>query len=367
MIILIPSYEPDEKLLDLLKALTGRMPQAALIVVNDGSGPAYEAVFARARDMGATVLGYRHNHGKGQALKTGFSYIAAHHPGQDVVCADSDGQHAPKDILRVADRVRLSKSMVLGEREFHGQVPLRSSVGNTATRLFFALATGTWRRDTQTGLRGYPAHMLGWLQSVRGDRYEYELNLLLDASARGFHVESVRIETIYLKGNESSHFRPVRDSLRIYTPMLKFSLSSLCGFAVDLVIFLTLHSATGSLLLAVIGARVVSGAVNFTINRNLVFDDGRSVPLRTSATRYLLLAAALLGGGYALLLAFTGAGLPDLPAKLLSEATLFLASFAVHKRFLFRHRADGGAAVENSQARLSADTDSAQFHPEVLK
>lgn len=366
MIILIPSFEPDEKLLALISDLTAKAPRAAVVVVNDGSGERFEPLFCQARTLGATVIGYRSNHGKGQALKTGFSYIAANHPDQAVVCADSDGQHCVKDILRVAEQVETSDSMVVGERHFDGQVPLRSKFGNTVTRLFFALATGSWLYDTQTGLRGYPSRMLPWLQSVRGNRYEYELNILLDAHAHGHHVESIRIATIYLSENESSHFRPILDSLRIYAPLLKFSLSSLGGFAIDLLMFMMLMALTDSLLVSVVGARAVSAAVNFAINRRLVFPEGRNVPIKSTASKYLLLALGLLAANYGLLVVFTTAGIPSLMAKVLTESTLFLASFVVQKRFLFRHRKPAAPAVKkDTQARLSTDTDSAQLHAEI--
>lgn len=364
MIILIPTFEPDEKLLDLISALYEPTAGLKVLIVNDGSGEAYDHIFQQARKMGATVIGYRNNHGKGQALKTGFSYIAANFPSQDVVCADSDGQHCVRDILRVAHQVSYSQSIVLGERRFDGQVPVRSRLGNSATRLFFGLATGSWLHDTQTGLRGYPAGMLPWLQSVRGDRYEYELNILLEARHQGFPMESITITTIYIADNESSHFRPIRDSLRIYAPLLKFSLSSLAGYGIDVVLFLLINAFTGSLLLAVIGARTVSSGVNFAINRRLVFPEGRTIPLKQNAARYFALAVVLLGINFGALTGLTAAGMPTLAAKLLTEAGLFIVSFGVQKRFLFRRRPPAAQTNQHSQGSLAADTDSAQIHAE---
>lgn len=365
MIILIPAFEPDEKLLQLIRDLTHAAPAMGILVVNDGSGPAFAQRFQQAKVLGATVIGYQNNHGKGQALKTGFNYIVANHPGQHVVCADSDGQHCVADILRVAGQVRSGSTMVLGERHFSGQVPLRSRVGNGATRIFFALATGTWLTDTQTGLRGYPSQLLPWLQTVRGNRYEYELNILLEARTRGHHLQCVPIETIYLQNNESSHFRPVRDSLRIYAPLLTFSMSSLIGFAVDVAAFLALMAATGSLLLAVLGARAISSGINFAINRSLVFPEGRAVPLKQTAARYFALVVVLLAANYGLLFTLTEAGFPSLPAKLLTETALFLLSFTVQKRFLFRGKTAVSKSLGHSQDKLSAGTDPAQAHAEV--
>lgn len=369
MIILIPSFEPDEKLPELIHALNNSGTGARIVVVNDGSGPHFDAIFAQVAALGATVIAYPNNHGKGQALKTGFGYIAANLPGHDVVCADSDGQHCVTDIIRVAQAITPNNAIVLGERHFSGQVPLRSSFGNSATRFFFALATGTWLRDTQTGLRGYPAQLLPWLLSVRGDRYEYELNVLLEARSQGYTFESVSIATIYISENESSHFRPLRDSLRIYAPLLKFSLSSFMGFLVDTVAFLVLMTATGSLWMAVVGARAISSAANFAVNRHLVFPEGRSAPFKGTALRYFALVAVLLASNYALLISFTEAGLPAFPAKILTEIILFLLSFAVQKRFLFRERATvkekKSAPNMYSQAQLPTSTDSAQLHAEI--
>lgn len=161
-------------------------------------------------------------------------------------------------------------------RRFTGAVPARSRLGNAATGVLVRLATHLPVHDTQTGLRGYPASMLDWLQTVDGDRFEYELNLLLHATGAGYEVEGTEIETIYLDGNLSSHFRPVVDSVRVCAPLVRFSLSSLA-------------------------------------------------------------AVALVAASFGLLSALTQAGLPLLAAKVLTEATLFAVSYSyqVQRRLVF--------------------------------
>ena len=132
MIILIPAYQPDRKLIDLVTSIGAAAPGVVVLVVDDGSGPVYRPVFAAVQRQGHRVVGYDTNQGKGFALKTGFALIAREFPGQDVVCADCDGQHAVGDILRVVQRVRTGgTAMVLGTRSFTGDVPARSRVGNT--------------------------------------------------------------------------------------------------------------------------------------------------------------------------------------------------------------------------------------------
>ncbi|SDW78408.1 Glycosyltransferase involved in cell wall bisynthesis [Arthrobacter sp. cf158] len=336
MIILIPAYEPDHQLITLIQNLQEADPWLTIVVVDDGSGPDYQDTFDDAARLGCHVLSYDVNGGKGHALKSGFAFIAERFPGNDVVCADSDGQHGVADILAVADRVRhVTASMVLGCRNFTGDVPARSRFGNTVTRWLFRLATGQRITDTQTGLRGYRADMIPWLLSVRGQRYEYELNLLLEAKQAGYGIHSIEIATVYLDDNSGSHFRPVADSIRIYAPLLKFLGSSLSAFAVDTVMFLVLLASTDSLLIAVLGARVVSASVNFMVNRRLVFEHGKDTSFRAAATGYVALVLVLLTANYAAMWTLTSLAVPDLLAKLVTEVALLGVSYAVQHRFLF--------------------------------
>ena len=336
MIVLVPAYEPDQRLLELVTSLLGH--GAAVLVVDDGSGPAYRSVFDEARRLGCVVIGHPVNRGKGYALKAGFRYLTRWHPNEDVVCADSDGQHGVPDILAVAERVRTGRRLVLGVRGFTGAVPLRSRFGNTVSRVLCALASGCDLRDTQTGLRGYPGSMLGWLATVPGDRFEYEMNVLLSAGPAGHHVEELTIATVYIGQNASSHFRPVIDSVRVLAPLLRFSASSLLAFAVDLGLLLGLHSVTGALLPAVVGARAASSTVNFLVNRRLFgrpSGGGRPRPWRAAAVRYWGLVVGLLAANYLAIATLTGWGLPLLAAKLLTDVVLFGVSYLAQRHVVF--------------------------------
>lgn len=338
MIVLVPAYEPDTRLVTLVADL--REAGHQVLVVDDGSGPDHATVFAATARLGAQVLTHPRNRGKGQALRTGLAHVLPTRPGQDVVCADCDGQHTPTDIARVAARLRAvpDDTLVLGTRRFTGEVPARSRFGNTATRLLFRAVTGTAVHDTQTGLRGYPAAMLPWLLSVPGDRFEYELEILLRATTSGRRIVEEDIATVYLQANASSHFRPVIDSLRVCVPMLTFAASSLTAFTLDTALLLVLHATTGNLLTSVLGARTVSSAVNFQLNRHLVFRRPRQAPWRAAAARYGGLVVGLLTVNYLLLAALTTLGVPLLPAKVLTELALFATSFEVQRRFVFADR-----------------------------
>lgn len=336
MNVLIPSYEPDERLLRLIEQLRelGRFP---IVVVDDGSGEAYSKLFQAVQELGCTVITHSRNKGKGYALKTGFRYFEQKGTEDGIICADSDGQHLPIDIMRMARQIEEHRGhVILGSRRFTGQVPLRSRFGNAMTRFVFSFTTGKRIYDTQTGLRGYSADMLSWLCSIPGDRFEYEMNLLLEAPDAGYPFIEVPINTVYLNHNESSHFRPIADSTRVYMPFLKFSATSVLSAVIDYLLLLLIHLFSSSLLLAVIGSRLSSSIFNYTMNRNYVFSNRNKSNMQASMTKYFSLVVVILMLNYGLMyLCYEKLGIPLLAAKLLTEASLFLFSFWSQRKFVY--------------------------------
>lgn len=336
MIVLIPAFQPDARLIALVTALRQQDPELRFVVVDDGSAQASQAVFDALRVDGVHVLAHTPNRGKGYALKQGFAFIEREFPGESVVCADCDGQHTPRDIALVADALRSSEEdIVLGVRAFSGAVPLRSRFGNDFTRRLFGLVTRRQIRDTQTGLRGYSPSILSWLRSIPGDRFEYELSVLLGATRLRIPIREVAIQTVYLEHNASSHFRPLQDSWRIMLPLITFAGSSVFAFAVDTTALLVLNGITGSLVLSALIARALSSSVNFATNRNLVFSDRRDKHIGVEAGQYWALVVVLLGINITLLSVLTGIGLSLVAAKLATEIGLFIASFRIQRRFVF--------------------------------
>lgn len=339
MIVVIPALEPGPALPHLVRELAASDPDVEVLVVDDGSGPAFAEVFRACRQAGARVLHHPGNHGKGAALKTAFADVLRRRPGEDVVTADADGQHRVADILRIANGLREDAAsgepaMILGCRGFTGPVPLRSRAGNAASRGLFRLAAGWSLSDTQTGLRGLPSSVLPWLVEVPGDRFEYEQNILLRAHRAGVATREIPIETVYLDHNASSHFRPVADSLRVVLPIVLFGGSSLLAFFIDTLALLAMTALTGSLVLSIVVARLVSASVNFLVNRRVVF--GRRGPGRwPQAVRYALLAGLLLASNIVWMQALTSFGVPLLAAKIATEAVLFVTSYGVQRSLVF--------------------------------
>ena len=290
--VIIPSYDPDEKLVPTLKSIQ-LAGFSDVIVVNDGSAPECAAIFD---EVGAlpfvTLLTHEVNRGKGAALKTAFSWYAANRPdGAGVVTADGDGQHLPKDIAACAEKMLDTGECVLGCRDFSlPDVPERSRKGNNITRGVFKRFFKIDVSDTQTGLRAIPSRFIPELIATEGDRYEYENNMLVTFRDKKIPFGEVPIETVYIEENKTSHFRPVRDSARIYYHLfervIKYTLSSLFCVLLENVTQTILHDLFaekigGRMLLELVDflpARIVASLINYYLNRRFVFKkqrDGR--------------------------------------------------------------------------------------------
>ena len=338
-IALIPSYEPDDALLKVVNEL---LEQAfTVVVVNDGSPHSYDGIFAELPKE-VHYLCYEENQGKGYALKHGLSYIKDNFDAESIVVTlDSDGQHKVSDAIRVCNRCQEEGGLVLGSRHFGKDTPFKSRFGNWMARTTFLISTHHRIYDTQTGLRAFDYSLIERMLEVKGNRYEYEMNVLLDAVRKEVSVKEETIETIYLDNNSGTHYSPFKDTMRIFKEVIKFSASSLIGFLVDYTLFslLTLIPVNWDhwVLMCNIIARVVSASVNFTINYHLVFKSQQKVWV--AVIRYALLAIFILACNTTLLwLLVEQAGWNEYLAKILVEVTMFIVSWLVQRLFVFRKR-----------------------------
>ncbi|MCR4669244.1 MAG: bifunctional glycosyltransferase family 2/GtrA family protein [Clostridia bacterium] len=338
IIALIPAYEPEELMITLLKELSEEGIEA--IVVDDGSKSDKDSLFAEAAEY-AAVLRHSVNRGKGAAIKTGLSYISEHYrKDAAVVTMDADGQHKVSDARKVASAALENPgALIIGGRRFTGDVPLRSRMGNTITRYVFFLSTGRMIYDTQTGLRAFTAESIPYMLGVEGDRYEYEMNVLMRCAREGLEMIEIPIETVYIGDNSSSHFDTIKDSYRIYKEIIKFSASSILSFLIDYSLYSVFLIAFGRPLRANVLARVISASANFLINKRLVFrTDGNTVK---DAGKYALLAIVILALNTGLLKLLTGIlGIGPYIAKIIVEIILFILSYLVQKNLVFCKRGD---------------------------
>ena len=232
--------------------------------------------------------------------------------------------------------------MVLGSRSFSGKVPLRSSFGNKLTRLLFKLQTGVAVQDTQTGLRAFTTNMIPFMMTIEGQRYEYEMNMLLEAS-KEYSILEIPIETIYINDNEGSHFRPIRDGLMIYKNIFKFTLTSLSSFVVDYLVYalalLLLVAVPTSLKIVLANgiARVTSSIFNYSTNKKLVFKNEESV-LKTGLGYFGLAFSLFVLDTLFIRLFYAMFSFNLLFIKILVGALLFSLSWFIQKKFIFKER-----------------------------
>lgn len=339
IVVLIPAYRPDGKMLTLLAALQKQALYKQILVVDDGSGEDYAPVFAAAMEIPSVhVLRHGVNAGKGRALKTGLHSILSQSSETGVVTADCDGQHTPEDIKKVALTLQAAPSrFIVGGRAFTGNVPFKSRAGNAIMRFAFRLSTGVSVHDTQTGLRGIPPADIGREAVIPGERYEYEMNVLLSLPGAGIAIEEVPIQTIYLNNNAGSHFHAVRDAMRVFGRMLAFISASLISLAVDYGIYILLDFFPLSAQTDYAIARLLSSVVNFSLNRSLVFRSKGS--LFAQLISYYALAAVLLFLGIWSVRWLSQCGMNRYVAKLLTDAVLFAFSFFIQRSFIFRSKA----------------------------
>ena len=335
--IVIPAFQPDRRLLDVLLGLAGS--RHSVVVVDDGSARECRPIFDQAAAMErVVVLRHATNLGKGAALRTGFNHVLCE-TEELLVTADADGQHDPADILKVAAvAAENPDDLVLGAREIGRNAPRRSRFGNRVTRAIVRRLHGLQLRDTQTGLRGLPRALAEAMLRVPSCGYEFEMDMLIAARRSGVCIREVPVCTRYFDGNRSSHFNPLLDSMRIYFVLLRFAAASLLTTILDNAVFCSLFYFTANALLAQVGGRLAAVGLYFSLNQHLVFHSRN----RDAGTLYRYLGVVGVSGAasyLALTLLHQSFGAPIIVAKLLAETGIFFANFLLLRDFVFRSRA----------------------------
>ena len=357
-IALIPAYEPGDGLVGYVDRLA-QCGFGRIVVVDDGSGRGFRTIFDRiAAEPFCMVLHHDANRGKGAAIRTGLSFILREFPDAvGVVTADSDGQHAPEDCRRLSEALirpditqtlkhSNTQTLFLGSRTFSLKtVPIRSWIGNRWSSATFGLIHGRWLPDTQTGLRAFPLSLLPFMLNVKGDRFEYEMGVLIAAARKGLPIEVVPIRTIYENGNVGTHFRPLQDTFRInrlvFSDFFRFAGVSFASFVLDQglawVFAASLAAAgvtqTGAIWASGFTARLLSAAFNFSLNRTFVFRSRGGIG--SAAWKYARLCVAVIMLSDAGVTGLVFLGVPRGLAKFVCDVILYFASYRVQSRLIF--------------------------------
>ena len=344
--IVLPSLDPDEKLNMVVQGLLAEGFQD-IVIVNDGSDDAHKKPFEEAASHPeVTILTHEVNKGKGRALKTAFSYILENRKDIiGVVTVDGDNQHTPGDIKACAEKMVQTGDVIFGCRNFDlPHVPKHNRMGNKITSTVLRLFCGIKLSDTQTGLRAIPFRYLEQMINVRGERFEYETEMIFALKRERIKFQEVVIETVYIEENKSTHFHPVRDSFRIYSIIFSFMFSSAASCLVDLLIYSFIVffmdnkvSLWIKLLFATIPARAISSMFNYTLNRKAVFRSDAT--MKQSLIRYYMLCVPQMACSYGLIYLLSHL-LHDGPVvlvllKIIVDVVLFLISFRIQQRWVF--------------------------------
>lgn len=345
--LIIPAYEPDDRMNQLILSLR-KIYHGDIIIVNDGSGENYDCFYEYAASCKCTILKHYRNMGKGRALKTAFNYcLITYSDLIGCVIADSDGQHQPEDILKCMKELEAySNYLILGSRDFDNPtVPIKSRLGNKFTRKICKFLCGLNISDTQTGLRSIPKDFMVELLNIEGERFEFETRMLIESEGK-FPIREISIETIYdSRENHQTHFDPIKDSIRIYRifgRMLgRFLFSSLSSSIIDLGLFFVFckclrKMGNSYLFAATIIARLLSASYNYLINYSFVF--GSNEKHRKALKKYIILAliqmmssACLVSIGCTLL-----QFIPEIIIKIFVDIFLFLFSYIIQKKIVFK-------------------------------
>lgn len=345
-VIVIPSFNPDQKLVDLVKTLI-KNELSNILIVNDGSKKECNQIFIEAQQLGCTVIRHAVNLGKGRALKTAFNYLLNKYD-EDVmaICADCDGQHLVEDIIDVRDKLYDNEdSIVLGSRQFDDKsIPFRSRFGNKFTRSIFNLFCGIKVSDTQTGLRGLSGKTMKKFLTTKGERYEFEMNMLIEAKDKCVGVTEVPIKTVYIEDNKNSNFNPLKDSLKVYSVFLKFITSSFLSFVVDILLFALLVKLFDNVLdkastifLGTLIARLCSSLINYTLNKNTVFNSTGNNS-KAIIKYYILCFIQLICSGLLVLLIYSLLPIEESVIKIIVDTVLFIISFKIQREWVFKKR-----------------------------
>lgn len=333
-IILIPAYEPDEKLIKLLKEINDNN-SFDTVVVNDGSSKDKNEIFKQAEKF-AVVLGYDENKGKGAALKTGIKYISENYNEDFIVATvDSDGQHSLSDTIKVVDVCEKNPdSLVIGSRVFKGKIPLRSIMGNYITRFVYNLISGVNINDTQTGLRAFSSKLIPFMLSVKGDRYEYEMNVLIECAGNDILITEAFIQAIYIQNNESSHFDTLKDSIRIYKHILKYSVTNILCPVLNFILFCIFIYLTRkvslitSVLVSNILCSLISFCLDYYLNKRKYINKKYNKNKKKFSYIFEFVFHLIISTAFLILISLLIKN--KIWAKVIVEVILFIISFAIH-------------------------------------
>lgn len=332
--VLIPALDPPFTLISFCRELS-KDSTLKVIIVDDGSKRAQPVFDALSCQKNLTIIVNPKNLGKGGALKVGFEFVERFLSSEclGVITVDADGQHLLEDVRRMIAEVRVDKdAFVIGRRcslKGAARVPLRSLVGNFVTKYIFRAVSGIRLSDSQCGLRFYPIKLVETLGGLDSNAYDYETEVFFEIKRCGTQIRELDIEKVYLENNNSSHFRPLIDSMRIYWVFIRHTYVSIISSLVDLSVFYLMWMISGNTFLSICVSRVF--ALIFYVYGLSNFAYYKSVTTKTCIRICLLVLMSVVIIPSLINFALDYLG-NILVAKIISESIWFLFNFFVLRK-----------------------------------
>jgi glycosyltransferase involved in cell wall biosynthesis len=230
--IILPAKNEAPGLRKTLPALREAFPQAELIVVDDGSTDETRAI---ALEHGAVVLSSPYSMGNGAAIKRGARAAT----GEVLVFMDADGQHNPKDIPLLLERLDQGFDMAVGARDGTGQASRHRGFANAVYNRLASWMTGHRILDLTSGFRAVRAGSFREFLHLLPNGFSYPTTITMSFFRSAYPVAYVPVPVAKREGS-ASHIRPLKDGIRflliifkiatLYAPMKLFMPASL-GFA----------------------------------------------------------------------------------------------------------------------------------------
>lgn len=348
IVFIIPSLDPDDKMPSYVNDLINNGAKH-IIVVNDGSHDETLHYFDELKNKEEVIiLNHEVNKGKGAALKNAFSYVLTNMKDvKGIVTADADGQHSTLDTIKVARKMLETNEVVFGTRNFNEEnVPFKSRNGNKITSFIFKLLFGRWVNDTQTGLRAIPYDYLDTCLQLKGERYEYEIKMLIKIVEDKKPIIEEPIDTIYYDSNRGSHFNPLKDSFKIYEVMFSkligYAQSGFVSYLFEIIIYSILINtifdnslqATACILASTLISRFFSSVVNYLINKNKVFKS-KEGSVQTMIKYAILVFVQAILSSFLVSAMFKLTNFDTTVIKIFIDFILSLISFKVQNTWVF--------------------------------
>ena len=339
--VIITIYKEDRQTVDLCSRLA-ELGAENIVIVNDGCNKATD-FFNDLVSIGCHIVDLEEGSGKGASLKAGIKF--AYENLYDIsgfITADADGQHRAEDIMKVSRALELRPdNLILGERDKRkSRLRFMQKFGSKVSSVYFRIITGVKCKDTMTGLRGIPATLYQVMIDTKGDRFDYEMNFLTKCADLKIPFYYVNIIAESSPVQESS-FRILKDTYLIYKTPLKFATASIGCTVVDLVLFTLLTyllpaSLQWNVALATLMARVVSGSINFLINRKMIF--ANSGKANKQAVRFIILFFCVMCASTVIVSLLSFIPIPATLIKAIVDLILWAVNYTVQRKWVFKEK-----------------------------